>query len=423
MLTRTLTALLWLPVCLFVSSAMVNYIHRPPGNVIAVMPRYDGVRWITDQRRRPPATQHITLGFGAVLWLGLCLSPLRRRTTLAASSLACCVLSVEAAEPLRRWRLTQELAAVPDAPPLTATYPRFHRGVSFVRDGWNAYHPAPTAAMLDELKQLGVDSIAVVPYGIYRQGESTISLGRESTDEPLYSALIRLAHARGIHVMLKPQLWVMPGMFPGAIRIADDAQRKAWFSSYRTFILHWAAIAERAHADLFVVGTELEHLSTYEQPWREIVRDVRTSYHGRITYAANHGPDFEKLTWWDALDYIGLNEYYPLDDSLDFTPIIARVSAIQQRYAKPVILTEVGFSSVATAHREPWSEPALPVDLEHQRRCYEALLKAFWPQPWFAGMYWWKIGADGRGGPQDRSLTPWRKPAMDAVSRYYRSAR
>jgi hypothetical protein len=413
----------WLLVCIFLASGLVSYAVKGPGNVVALMPRWDGIRVITDQRRRPQQTTWWNLGVGSAIWGALFFVPATKRKWTGFAALAVVISTVQGTEPLRRLRLQQQLATVPVVK--TGPYEKlyFHRGVSFIRDGFEAYHPQPTADMLDALKGYGVGSVAVVPYGIYRQGSAEVSLGREADDEAVYVALMNLAHARGVRVLLKPQLWVMPGMFSGSIHLDDPAGRRVWFESYSRFILHWARIAERGHADLFAVGTELEKLSGDEKEWREIVRRVRSVYGGPLTYAANQGPDFENLTWWDAIDYIGLNEYYPLADNLDFSLIVERVEAVHKKFNKPVLLTEVGFASVAGSHREPWSEPRRAVDLEHQVRCYEALLKAFWDKPWFYGMYWWKVGADGRGGTEDRSLTPWKKPAMEVLARYYRAPR
>jgi hypothetical protein len=325
----------------------------------------------------------------------------------------------------RQWqreKLDRQIAGVAKPDP-RLPYPKhfFQRGVSFIRDGRDAYHPEPTRKFLAELKTYGVDSIAVVPYGYFRQSESEVQLGREGGDGALYIALAQVAHSQDIRVLLKPQLWVMPGGYPGVIRITDASERTVWLQSYRRFILHWARIAADAHADLFTIGTELENFSGEAAYWRGLIAEVRKVYPGPLVYAANQGPDFAQVTWWDALDYIGLNEYYPLDSRLDFTPVLERLEKAHRQYQRPVILTEAGFASVAGAEKEPWAEPDRPVDLEHQSRCYEALMQAFWNKPWFHGVYWWKIGADGRGGPGDNSLTPWRKPAMETMARYYRS--
>ena len=57
---------------------------------------------------------------------------------------------------------------------------------------------------------------------------------------------------------------------------------------------------------------------------------------------------------------------------------------------------------------------------EDQARCYEALYRAFYRKSWFQGMYWWKVGTNRFGGSSDGSHTPWGKPAMDVVARWYK---
>jgi hypothetical protein len=354
--------------------------------------------------------------------------PVRRWWLIAAAvALALIPVAVSAggdySRQAQRGRLRAELARVPHAAaPETHQRLFFQRGVSFVRDGFAAYYPERSARMLDSLRSHGVDSIALIPYGRAgaRGGPVRFETERETAD--IYVALGHLARARGIRILLKPQLLVFgPGFFPGVIEPPNAAARAAWFASYGKYILHWAGIAAEMHADLFCVGTELARLSRYEAEWRQLIGEVRRVYSGPLVYAATQGPEFEQLQFWDALDYIGLNNYYPLPDSLDTSEVVRKVEAVQARFRKPVIFTELGFASVEGSHREPWAEPRAPVSLEHQRRCYQAVYEAFYAKPWFYGMYWWKISADGRGGPDDRSLTPWRKPAMDVVRQWYTS--
>jgi len=411
----------WLLVCLYLATGIVSYARRFPAKIVTVVPRPDGLRVITDSgpRGRNANEFNAAMATGVAIWL----ATFFLRPKHGYVSLTLLVATVYATEPYRRWRLEQQISAIPETPIKPYEKLFFQRGISFIRDGVEAYHPKPTTEILNAVRRYGIDSIAVVPYGLYRQSEPEVTLGREAEEEALYVALIKVAHAQNIRVMLKPQLWVMPGMFPGAIKIEDPAAKARWFDSYNRFILHWARIAEKGHADIFVVGTELEKLSTDSAQWRNIVARVRQVYKGPLTYAANQGPDFERIDWWDSLDYIGLNEYYPLPDTLDFKVVIDKIHKVRERFPMPVLLTEVGFASVANSHREPWSEPRRDPDFEHQKRCYEALLKAFWHQPWFYGMYPWKLSAHGDVGPQDRSLTPWKKPAIDVLARYYRSSR
>ena len=143
-------------------------------------------------------------------------------------------------------------------------------------------------------------------------------------------------------------------------------------------------------------------------------------YPGPLVYAANAGEEFENLRFWDALDYIGLDNYNSLPDDLNASAIVDKIEAVHRRYQRPVIFTEVGFSSLEAPHRQPWDETPRRLSTEEQARCYEAVFQAFYRKPWFQGMYWWKVGSNGYGGSQDGTHTPWGKPAMDVVSRWYR---
>jgi hypothetical protein len=219
-------------------------------------------------------------------------------------------------------------------------------------------------------------------------------------------------------VMLKPQLWARAG-FPGNIDFPDPRQRAQWFAAYRKYLEYYAAAAAESHADIFSVGVELAKMTPYEPEWRSLIARTRELYPGPLVYSATQGPEFETIRFWDALDYIGLNEYYPLPDDLTTTDLVRTVETVQKRFARSVLFTEAGFSSYAHPNRAPWDETPRALAHGDQARCYEAVLKAFYPKPWFQGVYWWRVGTDASGGPEDGSHTPWGKSAMDTVKRWY----
>ena len=161
-------------------------------------------------------------------------------------------------------------------------------------------------------------------------------------------------------------------------------------------------------------------MSGYEDEWRKLIARARELYPGPLVYAATQGPEFETIRFWDALDYIGLNNYYPLSDDLSTAAVVSKVETVQRRYGKPVIFPEAGFASLKDPHRAPWDETRRELSPAEQARCYEAVLRAFYGKPWFHGVYWWKVGTNGYGGPRDGSHTPWGKPAMDVVAHWYR---
>ena len=315
---------------------------------------------------------------------------------------------------------TAFLATLPKPAP-TAPYPKlfFQRGVNFTAEGPVGYDPQSAIPILDQLKNYGVDSIALVPYGFAETKQPAIHFpgGMERTED--IEAITAIAHQRGMKVMLKPQLWARAG-FPGNIDFPDPHQRAQWFAAYRKYLEYYAAAAARSHADIFSVGVELGKMAPYEPEWRAIIARARELYPGPLVYSATQGPEFETIRFWDALDYIGLNEYYPLPDDLTTIDLVRTVEVVQKKFARPVLFTEAGFCSYAHPNRAPWDETPRALAHADQARCYEAVLKAFYTKPWFQGVYWWRVGTDASGGPEDGSHTPWGKSAMDVVERWYR---
>lgn len=296
-----------------------------------------------------------------------------------------------------------------------ATIPVFQRGFNLTAEFPAGYASETARETLRMLPAWGVNSIALVPYGRLNSPQPFGDRGMEGDSG--IEQLTKLAHTLHMRVMLKPQLWGRT--WPADFDPGTDSARREWFDKYESYIIYYAKLATRIHADLFCVGTELSKMTRHPQEWRRIIAHVRKEYTGALTYAAVQGPEFETLSFWDALDYIGLSNYYPLPDSLDATSVLHIVEAVQRKYKKPVIFPEAGFSSFAAPHKEPWSDRGQRISMDEQARCYDALMRAFYKQPWFQGVYWWKMGTNQFGGPDDGSHTPWRKPAMDIVKRWF----
>lgn len=300
----------------------------------------------------------------------------------------------------------------------------FQKGVNFTAERPDTYQSPAARQRLVNLRQYGVDAVALVPYGFTPRDQPIVRFGGRNiweTDEAIES-LSAAARQAGMKVLLKPQIWVGRG-FPGDLDFSTPLARGSWFSQYERFVEHYARLAARTHADLFCVGVEFVKLSTDETAWRRMIARARELYSGPLVYAATQGVEFESVRFWDALDYIGLNNYYPLPDDLSTKSVVAKVAAVQQRYNRPVIFPEAGFASLEAPHRAPWDETPRRLSMDDQARSYEAIFRGFYRQPWFHGMYWWKIGSNGYGGPQDGSHTPWGKPAMDVVKRWYQQRR
>ncbi len=247
----------------------------------------------------------------------------------------------------------------------------------------------------------------------------------------------RLAHRRGIRTILKPHLWVAgwrDTVWTGEIRMKNDEDWREFFKSYGAFILHYARLAETNGIEALAVGTELQGTTlAHEAEWRRIIAEVRKAYRGRLTYAANWDHEFEAVPFWDALDFAGVQAYFPLSDKSeasvgDLLDGWVRHLEVLQRVAREtgrrIVFTEVGYKSSDRASVQPWlwSTEDRP-NLEEQARCFEAMFRAVWIRPWFEGAFIWKWFPhfDTRKSGTDRNFTPQGKPAEEVMRRWYSS--
>ncbi|HVG09564.1 MAG TPA: hypothetical protein VNM67_17820 [Thermoanaerobaculia bacterium] len=309
--------------------------------------------------------------------------------------------------------------------------PAFQRGVTLAHEGFRTnegYGSEAAFKQLVRLRELGANSVTLVPYGFTRAPEETEVrwIGSDETDDRV-TRTIREARRLGLATVLKPQLWSR-GRWTGDIVFTDDEAFRLWMASYRQFILHYARLAELERADLLVIGTELGGLTLpREADWRALIREVRKAYSGPLTYAANWGQEFETLGFWDELDFLGVNFYYPLAapgeqpraGSPRLKELERMLAEMSRKHRKPVLFTEVGYAASAAAAAEPWKEENAPLDPEMQARCYEVVFQAFYRKPWLAGLHWWKWPTPGRGSMEDPSFSPLGKPALGVLEKWY----
>jgi hypothetical protein len=293
------------------------------------------------------------------------------------------------------------------------------------------YHAPSVGQQLDVFAALGANAVSVMPFAFQRRPDrpELRYLNRRpgsETDIGLIHAT-RLARARGFHVLYKPHLW-LHGSWPGDIRMASEADWATWWRTYRRYILHHALLARRAGADLFSVGVELSRTMDREEEWRELIADVRLFFPGAVTYSGNWYGDLEQVRFWDRLDFIGIDAYFPLADSPQAgradlergaEAIADRLAAASRRFGRPVLLTEVGFAARRAAWVAPHTEGG-EFSEDDQALAYQALFKALDRRPWLAGTFVWKAfsapGSDSEGEADFRFLG---RKAERVVKAYY----
>lgn len=247
---------------------------------------------------------------------------------------------------------------------------------------------------------------------------------RTPTDAAILHAAAT-ARALGLEVTLKPQIGIRTGSWVGQAAPADP---DAFWSSYRTMLLHYADLAQRAHATTLVIGTEMRKLSGDETRWRPLIAETRRRFHGRLTYAASHD-EFAQVPFWDALDFVGIDAYFPLADPADPAPgsaalaeawsargYLDAIAAVSRRTGKRVLFTEIGYRGGrdTATHPSDWRAREAPAPLA-QASAYQAFYDAVASQPWMAGVYWWEVNPDA-WSPLDYS--PLGKPAGDVIEAF-----
>jgi hypothetical protein len=289
---------------------------------------------------------------------------------------------------------------------------------------WGRDNMVPT---ITDLRSLGVNWIAIHPYaGIDRDGTVRWRRGEGPDEAPEWlTRPIREAHRQGVKIFVKPHLayW---GRFSwrGEIEFASAEEWQRFFTTYRQWIEAMARFS--AGADAFAVGTELDR-TVHRPEWRAVIEDVRQAYSGPLTYAANW-TDFERVPFWDALDAIGIQAYFPLLEQgtmaegqlptrneleAGWEAIMARMREFGSRYGKTVVFTELGYNNSWRAATEPWDARTSPdpAAAELQRLCMEVALEAIAREPAVVGAFLWKWFPGDRV-PRDFAMS---SPAMREV--------
>lgn len=241
------------------------------------------------------------------------------------------------------------------------------------------------------------------------------------------------------------------------------ALEKQWFDSYTAFASHWAQISQSNKLPYFIIGDDLTNMSydtastnykndpkgrdrtTAGEPpctngrrdcsWRHVIHALQqasyltlsdhksqagASYSGKLIYAASWGsakdqgvlgsaasqPEFSAITWWDAVDMIGVDANFPLLTSQGApTPdtlmaawhgqgqnlagqgdIYDKLDTLSGATNRPIVFTSVEYDSATGAST---GQPTGQVDDGEQLYDMQALLFTFTGTSWWSGVFWY----------------------------------
>lgn len=314
----------------------------------------------------------------------------------------------------------------------------FLKGFNFAHEGYEIYNgylgTNAEKSLTYTAQELHSNSTAIIPYSGMRDVNKPdwFDFSRNAASENDESVIhcIHKAHEAGMAVMLKPQIWPW-NSWTGEVEMKSENDWQLFFDRYYRWIRHYALLAEIHGAEMLCVGVEFSK-ATLQRPddWRKMIAKIRKIYHGKLTYAANWGPEFEECKFWDAVDFIGLNCYYPLSKSNDlrqseldkgFSETMDKVGKIATKAGKPLVFTEIGFRSCERAWQNPHEEAnERAASNDAQLACYKAMIEGLKTREWFSGILLWKWPAYMRAGKSDYlGFTPLAKPAEALTAKWF----
>ena len=287
------------------------------------------------------------------------------------------------------------------------------------------------------ITEVGAGWIAVCPFAFTRPGSNTVRYNSEwqwwgEKPEGTRQTILH-AHESGIRVMLKPHVY-FPGSWPGDLHFTEEADWQNWEADYRNYILEFAHMAAELEVELFCVGVEFKKsVLEREAYWRGLIEEIREIFPGKLTYAANWD-EYQTIPFWDALDYIGIDAYFPLHDAKTpsvrrlekaWEPHLRAIRKLHQKTKKPVLFTEFGYLSVDGCAHNTWELEArihsIPINEQAQANALDALFSTFWEEPWWAGGFLWKWfpNMQGHEGYPAKDYSPQGKTGEEVLQRWY----
>jgi hypothetical protein len=239
------------------------------------------------------------------------------------------------------------------------------------------------------------------------------------------------------------------------------APERAWFDSYTAFVVHYAQFAQSLGMPMMIIGEDLSGITSdiaytgattkaktglcndksnpsygrRDCEWRHVVKAIRgTTYTplgggkslpgggftGALTFAATVAdsagqaiPEWQAITWWDALDVIGIDAFFRLTlggdvsvgdlvqawngnppEAIALSPaenIVKDLEQLSIHFQRRVLFTGAGYESITGANNNPGKDVPLAgttQDSTEQGNDMQALLQAFQNQTWWLGVIW-----------------------------------
>ena len=306
--------------------------------------------------------------------------------------------------------------------------------------GIHVFHLGDSLKDIATLKKNNFEWITLTPFIGQKEYNKptirTLSPDRFERTKERYKHIKVECDKFGIKIMLKPHVWLNNsgnGKWRSDIEMSSEEDWQTWFNSYADIIITYAKIAQELNLEQFCIGTELETtVNKKPEKWLQLIHQVKANYKGKITYAANWNHEYIDVPFWDQLDFIGIQAYFPLSKKLNSTlvelqnawqPFIKEMASVSKKHNKPIVFTEIGYRSLQGTARAPWEWSSFKhyfykISKKEQFLCYQAFFNTVWQQPWFRGIHIWEWqGSYSDGNNTDFTLE--NKPALNLITREF----
>jgi len=314
--------------------------------------------------------------------------------------------------------------------------------------GMHAFGRGEWSDGLARIDSTNIEWLAHVPYAYQKDAKTKSiryakkdSLGRWSRRDSMWFERIESAKTYGMKGIMKPHLWMSNAgadEWRNAINFDNEADWKEWEDNYHKLIMHYVELAIETNMDMFCIGVEMRStVRSREVFWRKLIADIREVYDGQLTYGANWWEEYQEVPFWDALDYIGVQAYFPLSDidnpnieqlKNGWQPYYRDLKSFSEKNQKPILFTEIGYRNTADTAIRPWEWPEhldekdITFSDSTQYHCYEAFFQTFWEEDWFAGALFWQWRMPDSRSRRQRFITfsPMDKLAEESLSEWYK---
>ena len=313
-----------------------------------------------------------------------------------------------------------------------------YKGFNYVSYYNGGYENADS---LPALVSTGSNAVALdTEYGINVNNSTIYSDANYSDSLTALGDTIAEAVGDGLQVMVRPLIDFLDPNKIGPNGVGDwrayfnPSNPAAFFASYKTMIVNEAEVAQANGASMLSIGVEIDQLTgpQYLSYWTNIISSVRAVFSGKLTYSADWDDDQSpwaghnglsagtgnlatQVSFWNQLDYVGIDDYAPISDEANPTSaelvrgwtqtptdpsshavtgnqsLISYFESVAAQTGKPLLFTELGYESATDAASQPAGSSTNVFDPGLQAQLYQAFFDA-WTQSGDAslnGVYFW----------------------------------